>query len=523
MLTERGHRSFILAIVGLVASVFWGSYTSAVAQRARAVDGPGGSGEVRGRTAAFVATLEAGGFEVREGHLETVSSIEVLNDWQFMDSCAGNNAGQPYKRFVVPPHRGQDVEADLMLRLRPDEAVVYVGRTPPQCDYFSFVPYLWSRQYPDSCKLTGDHLFASVGDPLNNALIKTEGLGNPFHKNTIVVVTADEGVYERIRDAAGSAGFPASMVNPLVLPADVLHLGLRPGSDRLLVIVRSANFVSEAEGENYLSDVEWARVYRVSPTVAPEPRPFAQPSWRDRAWIHEETLVPGLHAGLERLQAAILARTPHLQSRPLESVRWFYDSKDVLAEDPSLPAYRKYVAGESSDTPYLRSAENGLPTNFLLGDDDMVVVFGVNHAATGIATYSSFGVYGDWTLSHCPRRAGEPVFLYGAGDPIWNGVVGMTSHAFAGSAEQYIPGDPMAPYFYAVRVVRSSRAVGRDRYRVVVPALGDSLLGPPFYADVIDVNKPATIGYRAYLNRATASGPAYEDIIFDRALWFRMK
>ena len=69
----------------------------------------------------------------------------------------------------------------------------------------------------------------------------------------------------------------------------------------------------------------------------------------------------------------------------------------MLLDDPASPAYRKFVAGESSDTPYLRSSENGVdPANFTLGEHDMVVVYGVNHAATGLATYSSFGVYGEW-------------------------------------------------------------------------------------------------------------------------------
>ncbi|WP_242342903.1 hypothetical protein [Anaeromyxobacter terrae] len=37
-----------------------------------------------------------------------------------------------------------------------------------------------------------------------------------------------------------------------------------------------------------------------------------------------------------------------------------------------------------------------------LGDDDMVVVSGVNHAATGVATYSSFAVDGDRRCSALP-------------------------------------------------------------------------------------------------------------------------
>ncbi|MBN1630207.1 MAG: hypothetical protein JW990_10615, partial [Thermoleophilia bacterium] len=402
--------------------------------------------------------------------------------------------------------------------------VVYVGKTPPLGDYFSFVPMLWARQYPDSHQPTGDWLFASVGDPLNNALIKTEGRGNPFQKNTIVVLAADEGIYNRIRNAANSAGFPPSMTNSLVLSSEVLRLGTRPESDSLFVLVRTANIVSKAQEQGYLADDTWARLYRVTPSSSPEPQRFAQQPWRNRAWVGEEELVPGLEAGLDRLKEAILAQTAHAQSRPLESTRWFYDSMDVVADDPSKPAYRQFVAGESSDTPYLRSAENGQPANFLLGDDNMVVVYGVNHAATGIATYSSFGIYGDWQLNQCPPQVGEPRFLYGAGHFIWNGVAGMTSHEFTASAEEYIPGDPMAPYLYAVRVVRSSRAVAGDAHCVVVPEASERAGANPNYsADGIDPQRPAMIGYRAYLNPATQSGPAYEDIIPDRAIWFKLE
>jgi hypothetical protein len=107
--------------------------------------------------------------------------------------------------------------------------------------------------------------------------------------------------------------------------------------------------------------------------------------------------------------------------------------------------------------------------------------------------------------------------------PIWNGVAGMTSHKFAGSAEQYIPGDPMAPYLYAVRVVRKPMRDAHDPYCVVVPDLKDSKLRGPFYPDVIPLENPLTIGYRAYLNPVTKAGPAYEDIIPDRAIVFKLR
>jgi hypothetical protein len=146
------------------------------------------------------------------------------------------------------------------------------------------------------------------------------------------------------------------------------------------------------------------------------------------------------------------------------------------------------------------------------------VVYGVNHVATGIATYSSFAVYGEWQLYPLPLD--PPLFAYGVADPIWNGVVDITSHAFARSAEHYIPRDPMARYLYAVRVVRPARANPRDPYCVVVPDQG---VAGPLFPDAIPLNKPAMIGYRAYLNPATGAGPAYEDLIPDRAILFKLK
>jgi hypothetical protein len=244
---------------------------------------PAAGGDKDKRAAALVAALDADGFTVREGSVELTDIVYAVNSY-FMDSGAGANAGQVYKRWVVPALSGQTGTPPFLFRLAPDEAVVYVGKTPPQCDHFSFCPFLWSRSYPDSYLPTGDWLFASAVDPLNNAWIKTEGHGNPSQKNTIIVLTADEGVYERIKQAAGAANFPISMVNPLVLPSNVLKLGTSVHSDSLFVLIRTANIASQAQEQRYLADRQWAKLYRVTPRTAPMLQPYAQPPWRERAW-----------------------------------------------------------------------------------------------------------------------------------------------------------------------------------------------------------------------------------------------
>lgn len=485
-------------------------------------DSPGVRSDDDGREAAFRETLVANGFIVNEGSMPFKDPIS-LHDQGIMASANANNAGQFYKILRVPifPVVEEDPSeaASGVFRLRPSEAIVYVGPTPPQCDYFSFCIFLWQRQ-KDRIIRKGDWIFAAVNDPLNNALIRTEGKGNPFHKQTIVIFTADQGVYERVAALARAAGYPESMINPYVIPSGLLNLGVLPDSresDSLLILMRTANFTSEAQENQYLSNDNYANVWRVTPRVAPPLEPFPTPEPRNRKGISETSLFPDLQNGLERLKAAILAQTPNIRYESYESIRWWPDSREVLEEDdPEAANYHKFVAGEASDTPYRRSAWNGEAANFTLGENDMVVVYGVNHAATGLATYSNFGVYGDWVTSSCDEHLFE--YIFGCDDHIWNGVADMTDHEFQGSAERYIPGDPMAPYLYAVKVLRQPPQDKHERYFVVVP---ESTPEAPGYGIALDA--PITIGYRAYLNPATAAGTDYEDIISDRAIWFQLR
>jgi hypothetical protein len=498
------------------------------------------STEVHGREAGFRTGIESNGFIVNDGSTYPVDPIADLLDSGLGDSANANNAGQPYKVVMIPPHPTErdmpPVFAELALsifRIRPDEAIVYLGPTPPMADYFSFTPYLWVRREGRNVE-KGDLVLAAVNDPLNSALIKTDGNGNPFHKQTVIIFTADEGIYARVAALAQAAGYPESMINCYILPSELLYLGVLSEyqhSDSFVLIIRAANFASKAAGDNYLNDDSYATVWRVTPEQEPALVPFPTLEPRQHKWKSERSLFPDLEDGLKRLEQAILKQIPNIDEYEFfESIRWWPASRDVLEaeeEGPQSPIYHKFIAGEASDTPYLRTAKDGKPANFILSEDDLVVVYGVNHAATGLATYSSLSIYGDWITSSCVTLEDQFKYVFGCGDHIWNGVAGMNSHDFRGSAEQYIPGDPMAPYLYAVRVMRQTPPDEHDKFCVRVPEppcetppCEEPL---PSYNHGIALDKPICIGYRAYLNPATGAGPDYDDIIWDRAIWFKLK
>lgn len=474
------------------------------------------------RVSLFSNLLQSNGFAVKTGATKKATPLQWTDD-RIIDSAAGNNAGQYYKVFNIPllpgdPETAEEINLAFFM-IKENEAIVWVGPTPPACDYFSFCPYLMVR-HKDSLVPKGDWLFAACGDPLNNALIQTE-TGDPFATNTMVIFTADKGTYENISTIAQQAGYGVNMINRYVIPSSVLNLGISAQSDSFTILLRTANFHDQNAGNEFLNNSSCATIFRVTPgsTV---PQPYDWPNPRNRETGPEGGVFHSmLQAGLERLKTAIIAKTPHSKSQAYDnSARWFYDSRDVLPDNPGSPAYRKFVAGEGSDTPYLRTSLNGVdPENFKLGSNDMVVVYGVNHAATGLATYSNFGIYGEWITN----IDNSPSYIIGSNDPIWNGVIGMNSHDFTGSADYYIPGDPMAPFLYAVRVVRGL-VPQKDVHCISVPQpsqtwwVAPDILGGT--ADGIAYGQQMLVGYRSYLNSTTNSGPAYDDIIPDRAIWF---
>lgn len=512
--------------------------------------------------------------------------IQMVDD-KWIDSAAGNQATQPYKRLKVPPYPGllDEILTNLnMFRLRQDEAVIYLGPTPPPCDYFSFTAFLFLR-LTNSVSEKGDWLFASVRDPLNNAQIQTEtGPGQPFGVNTMVIFTADRTTYGAITNAAQQAGYPASMLNLYTLPASELFLGVKPGSlaDWLAVVMRTANFRDQAASQAYMANDHYGAVYRLTPRTARDLNALEPPAWRNLESTNEWELIaqraPGwnLTNALDQLRQAIMSSISHVEMKSFASTRWFVDSREVLADNPASPAYRRFAAGESSDTTYLRSAtETGVATNFTLGTNEAVVVYGVDHAASGLVTYANFAIYGDWVMSPCTSRWPDPEWCQlGCGNPIWNGVVGLNNHSYAGSAAVFLPDDPVATnLLYAVMVVRGSLdahwsegelvlgwsygtleaadkvtgpwsevpgaaapshrvttevtsafyRVRLPRFCVPVPNPPDPLPSPYLLADWIPFDYPAFVGYRAYLNPATRSGPSYNSIIPDRCLWFKLR
>ena len=465
-----------------------------------------------GNVDAFKQALEKDGFTVQEGELGYFDFIKLYNEG-VLPSAYGNNPTTKYVAYFVPPAPGHKVDEKLseiastlgmsgnttsFWNQGPDEAVVFVGRTPPECRFFNFDLVLMFRTYGNETRW----IFAPPVDPLNMDVIKTEGTpdgspGNPYNQTTMVVTTADKGIDQRIRAAAQSAGYSEGIINTHVLPSAMLNLGLENNSDVFGEAIRPALVKDKQSGDDYVNNTP-AVVLRITPNESSELEPYDVPVQRVRG---TGTTEFDLMDDLEELKNAIISKQNGSTARELPTSICVPDGADGIQRGIN-------VIGPNNDCCYLWTATQPVesPTapffntsgfySFLqdsqvtLGDDpdEFIIVYGINHVATGKATYSNFAVYGA---------------------DVWNGIKAITDIDFNGTAEEYLPDNPNAKYLYVYKLARNCNG---DQHCFEVP------YGKGGYG--IDLDQPLFIAWRVYHEKATKTGPAYSEIVYDRAIKF---
>ena len=468
-----------------------------------------------GDVEAFKQALEQDGFTVQQGGLTYFDFMKLYNSG-VMPSAYGNNPATKYLVYLVPPAAGHEVTGIIseiikelgvtgkvtpFWSLRPDEAVVFVGRTPPECRYFSLDQYLMERTYGNETRW----IFANLGDTVNNMVIKTEGTpegqpGNPFNQTTMVVSTADKGIDQRIRAAAQSAGYSEGIINTQVLPSAMLKMGVENNSDTFGVFIRPSLFADEQAGDDYIANKP-AIVFRITPNESVKLDPYNMSELKVRG---TGTTEFDLMDDLEELRMAIIDKYPDLNATELPTSMTVTTGSDGIQRGidvlgPANDACYLWTGNQtcSSPTPpfpdltqyydFLRNPPITLGTDA----DEFIIVYGVNHVATGKATYQNFVPYGA---------------------DVWNGVGMVTDVDFNGSAEEYLPDNPNAKYLYVYKLARNCNG---DSYCFEVPYNAEG------YG--IDLDQPIMIGWRLYLEKATKTGPSYSEIVYDRAIKFDPK
>jgi hypothetical protein len=194
--------------------------------------------------------------------------------------------------------------------------------------------------------------------------------------------------------------------------------------------------------------------------------------------------VPNAAADLEYLRQQIIRRYGSTELKPvhLDTNIWLPEGYTGIFRDIDLLA-------EDRDTTYLRTSYFQLA-----GDNDFVIVYGINHEQTKKAIYSNFSFYGVELL---------------------NGIAGTSSAEYANSAADFFPpGYENAKYYYVYKIAR--RAISGEPCVIVPYSTGN----PSGKAFGVDNNKDVFIAFRAYIDTKTQVGPSLFELIWDRAILF---
>ncbi|SHI14271.1 hypothetical protein SAMN02745944_02712 [Clostridium magnum DSM 2767] len=479
----------------------------------------------------FISTLEERGFIVQEGKLKYFDMLKLVSEGK-IDTAFANNAGAPYATYLLPPSPNQDPSPaqrppkgynpqdpnnypanieytipGMDYKLRADEAIVLIGKTPPTAYNFSYRSYLGfvenepSKDYSDTITAGNDNtgfyhnIGASMGDQINNHNIWTDNTpygasGNPFNSSTIIITTADRGINKQMRDALVKSGFSSGIMNDDNIPMGLTNIGLEKGKDTFSFIMRAAIWLDYDAGWDYINNLEnYVKVLRITPkTTYP-----SLDSWPIPALKKHETgttefqVVPYARNEMNYLRNEIIKKYENEEYEPvdLDSKLWILDGYEGILQD--VPVYY-----DNRDGLYIRTDNFQLET-----DEDFVILYGVDHAQTDFATFFNISFYGE---------------------EYWNGVVGANiTDELKYPATEYFPKDyKNSKYYYTVKMARKAE----EGNEVIIPYSTDNPKGSAYG---VDNNEDAYVGFRIYANPETNVAPAIFDTIWSRAILFRKK
>ena len=324
---------------------------------------------------AFQDALKKDGFDVNPGAAIAFNSVALWCAGTPLPGIdgAGYSNNQQYLQLLVPKSAQKPAELTSVFQVDPAEAIVLIGLTPPPERYFGFYPFLRNKVMPNGKKKS---LWTTLGDAVNNATVKTTG-STPFNSPVALIFTPDQGTDARVRKALERGGYPAAIINTVVFPASMLKLGHGDTADDLFFLLRNALWEkgAEAAGEAYIKNPP-LYLFRVTPRTETIANPFPVPRLRVRGTGQTEM---DLMNKLGQLRDGIIQANPGLYPKDVEMLP--PETEGYYNMQRGLDAW-----GDTRDAFILFAGfmpEYGLTDEITLADGDFLMIYGVNHVASG--------------------------------------------------------------------------------------------------------------------------------------------
>lgn len=407
------------------------------------------------------------------------------------------NPQSPYIVTNLPEVPGQTANTNppVTWRLREDEAVVLIGRTPPPEAYFSF-----DLTMVRGSLHTGPVLWPAVGDPVNSGTVRTAG-PTPYGRPFALVITGHKGTRAKVNQMLTASGLGGA-VNDMTVPPAVFRLGLGKDADQFLLGIRTA--APEPGFEKALDDYRAApplQVLRVRPksTSADRTKPVSAPAPlpvpRLRVAGTGATELD-LNPALQVLRQRIIDAHPDFEARDVALERGFEQSYPGLQSNKVIDPPTPGIGALSND------ADDPLSPSFSLPDGSFVVAYGANHVATRQASYSSISLYAD-------KEAAVSVTAKHHRD-------------LRGSARDFIADQPDADKLYAWSFSRAGDAGPTGPHVTELPSAGTDFCARYGADRPVDMSSMQAVA-RAYMQPGTLTHPALSSLLLDRLLVFTPK
>ncbi|MGC8724515.1 MAG: hypothetical protein ACP5VF_11695 [Acidobacteriota bacterium] len=481
--------------------------------------------EEKGNLSALESHLTKKGFVWQDGKVWFPDVLSMCCSCSF-PSCYSNNASSQYGFFALPPAPGQDPAVknpyaewlsgylpqgwSYAWRLEPDEAVVFIGKTPPKVEYFGFTAYLYDRYvagmgamsdctYVDGNGQTQNKpqppsvqsrypVFASLGDTLNQETIDLAGgRQDPFQKNVVVVVAADQNVLRKVKDALEAAGYLGKSINVLPVPPSLVRPGLASQDDSFMILMRVTPRSGDDVSTYYSQPMTLLRVTPSTPVPVSQLAPILPPKLRVRGTGKTEAYLEGqvdalgqaivaFYAGLGYTAAPVkMAILPDGFNCISNMQNCLADNRDTIYVSPAYDMIsQKLLQGQPSPT---------------LGPNEFLVVYGVQHQLVHKALYTNISIMG-WY-----KKAAAGV---------------VTDAMLANSAQNYLPGAD--PVLYAYQITRSDGDNCTDPQHCIKLGYG--------CGTGIAAAEPVAPIFRAYLEPGKKVGPSRGEVVIDHVLKF---
>jgi len=473
--------SVYFAPLGFLSAATGGtlSFDEAAGMLSITVDPPPGFGSVFPPAGAVARVLADSGYTLRQGEITKEDPIAFCLAGYTPDAN-GNNAGYPYFGIQLPPAPGVDslYNVPSMYNFKEDEAMIFIGKTPPQCMYYSFRSYLYSRLY-NFPSTTRTKINASMGDTKSLYRMREDlPVDSMFNRNIALIMVSDSLMAADMKNIilAATPEIAEADIHFDILPHDIFRFGVEPQSDWCNFLCRAVLFTDSTEQQHYMNNIP-AEIIRV------KTRPdihgmffYVQPFLPRADGTTEFYLLPGLYDLEEGIHNAY---SENYEVILLESSAWTTEGFTAIQMGEN-------ALGDNHDALYIPTAE------FQFRDNDIILVYGVNHTRTGKAVYTNIDIYGT---------------------KYDNGFGGISNFMSEQSARQFIDDTTIADNYFAYSFAR--HPIPGNPFVYIVPSDTNNTL------EGINVNDTAKMACRLYVNTVTKIGPDPLEVVLDRTVILR--